>query len=305
MATIVSNLLKGERIREDDEGGGATVIYHVEGLSASLPKDNKLFTAVDLPGIPKLLDPHPRNPNFAVQARDAIPVEDSPEQADIEITYRALANVKFGYGIIPGVRPPVISVGSTLRTVETNKSVTGEQFLIRHWFRNQTFNVKSGEVLPAEGDAFRGGVVIELASMSTDTATGIVTMDINVEQAGVITIQVPFTTVSYSRAERGSPGSKAKLYVGKINKDRAFGDPPHFWLCTRIDGNSRDGGSIYDVVYEFQRNPDTWNPDLAFFDPELGGMIPGAAIENARIYHDISFRRLNLGVGISGIRVGL
>lgn len=75
--------------------------------------------------------------------------------------------------------------------------------------------------------------------------------------------------------------SDASGLVGKIGTKANFvwrtGDE---WLCTRVSASSPDGGSNYDVTYEFQFNPDGWVQDVFLKDPNTGAPIENPSIED-------------------------
>lgn len=129
------------------------------------------------------------------------------------------------------------------------------------------------------------------------------------EQSGSVEFQQPMETVRYMRREARSPQWKARLYVGTINQTGVFDDAPHYWMCTRLDGVSDDGGATFNVTYEFQRNPDTWDPVVIATDPETGqrvvltdweiinglaGLDPHPSIRQVTVYRQTNFWLLNL-----------
>ena len=94
-----------------------------------------------------------------------------------------------------------------------------------------------------------------------------------VEQVRTVSIQRPQAVIRVQRVESGSPSLKARQFVGTVNS-RSIGkssvDGPSFWLCTRIDGVSNDGGVLYNVTYEFQHNREKWLGSVEWIDPETG-----------------------------------
>lgn len=84
------------------------------------------------------------------------------------------------------------------------------------------------------------------------------------------------SSIRISRTERGSPGEKSRLFVGKVNSGVWRFDPvaaARSWKCVAIVGNSRDGGAIYRVNYEFQYDADLWNEIVHHRDPTTGGPL--------------------------------
>jgi hypothetical protein len=91
-------------------------------------------------------------------------------------------------------------------------------------------------------------------------------------QGGLVSKFVPQTTISVTRREFGSPGSKARNYVGKVNSSGWSLDPgaqARTWLCTSINGRSIGGGG-YEVNYQFQYRDETWDETIVYMDPETG-----------------------------------
>lgn len=105
---------------------------------------------------------------------------------------------------------------------------------------------------------------------------------------------IPQTTVRYTRLEEASPGDKARNYVGKINSTAVFSSNPETWMCTGIHGRSDDGGQTYLVTYDFQYNPDGWQPKAVYIDPTTGRPHPDATPIQADIYNTIDFTNLDL-----------
>ena len=90
------------------------------------------------------------------------------------------------------------------------------------------------------------------------------------------------------------------------------GDPDRTWLCTRIDGQSQDGGVSFVVTYEFQirrgpylseATPPTyqgWDAVVVYIDPETDKPIQepvwGETIKLVRVYPEMDFAALNIGL---------
>jgi hypothetical protein len=93
------------------------------------------------------------------------------------------------------------------------------------------------------------------------------------EQGGLVGKLVPQTTISITRRESGSPGAKARNYVGKVNSSGWALDSSaqaRTWFCTAITGRSTDGGATYEVNYQFQYRPETWDENIVYIDPGTG-----------------------------------
>lgn len=316
MTTLTTHLLQEtEVLSEDDRGGGHLFSIRVDGISATAPKKRKLLDAISATGVPRMREAHPYIEDFIVRSREVVFEESSPTSAVVRIIYDHVSNVKFGFGIVPGLIPPVISVDSTVQEVQTEKDVKGNPIVLKHTFVDILFDMNKVKI-PHKGDAYRGGVVeVEpnysfifgvggLPGLNEQGEKEAFASEIIVSQKGTVSMQLPFHTVTYTRMESGSPGSKSRRFTGTINSRPIFGDPKHFWLCTKIGGTSQDEGATYQVTYEFQRHPEGWDPDVVFIDGETGKPLVGSSIdelkeegallENLQVIPEADFRRLNI-----------
>lgn len=319
MATLTTHLLEGtEVLREDDNGGQHVFTIRVDGISATAPKKRKLLDAVQAAGVPRMFEDHPYIADFAVRSREVQFIKGSPTAALVVITYDHISRMKFGFGVVPGLVPPTLSVDSTVQQVDTQfrlvnvdgKTETRERIILTKKFRKGFTGKKNAQGVldppePVVGDAHRGGTITSVTPLfatgdTTEIPSG---HDLIVEQPGSVSMQLPFHTVTYTRTESSSPGDKSKAYTGRINSDSVFGDPPHMWLCMKIGGSSRDNGKTYDVTYEFQRNPESWDPDAVFIDGETGQPVfgtkddliaEGALIENLQVLRSAKFKALQI-----------
>jgi hypothetical protein len=80
----------------------------------------------------------------------------------------------------------------------------------------------------------------------------------------------PQKIIRIRRRENGSPEGKADTFLGKINSDTWRGYAPRTVLCTRLSGRLVAGTGTYDVDYEFQIRPETWDETLAYIDKNFG-----------------------------------
>lgn len=137
----------------------------------------------------------------------------------------------------------------------------------------------------------------------------------DVDQVGEVEFYQPLLVFRYRRRElpvdsRGrSVGNKARNFVGTINNKPVFGDPVHYWMCTRIDAPSDDGGASFNMTYEFQRHPDSWDPVVIFRDQNTGEPITiitegddanPESMWQGSIYRESNFWDLDLTTGNIG-----
>lgn len=259
--TVAIDLI-GEAVAEDGPNGPRiTRAFLVEGLTG--PEHERPILALRARGIPYLGQQHPSFPIPVVSRRAQI-IQDSPSKARVTIEYGiaqidsysvVYAGSEFGQWSLDR-QLPQISVLFTLRTIRTQFDYQGNPIEISY------VNPETGEP-------------------ETQIAT--------VEQ------QVPMMIFRYMRREAADPQNKARQFGGKINQTPVFGDPAKTWLCTDISGESDDGGKTYNVRYEFQHNPRTW--DVAVFPlGSDGNPLPGSQPTMVQLYEMIDFWDLDLTI---------
>jgi len=264
MATITNDLVDGQ-ITSGPDGLTLTRVALVEGLTSNA--DERMLEAITVTGIPRRGDFHPSIAGLAVASVSAVPV--GAGQARVTITY-GVYNVTLNPP--DESAPPQVTVGSTVQGVETNLDVDG--------------NAMKLDFFVADPDE-NGNVFYR-----------------QVEYTGTVSKQDPQTVARFSRREPFAPLTKSKTYVGKMNSNAFLGDPPRYWLCTRIEGTSNDGGLTYQVEYEFQRNASTWDVTIVGIDdqtdqpPDPADVVPGQGEtswkETFQIYEEVDFSGLNL-----------
>ena len=265
MTAVTEDLIDGASFSESSNGLAATRTFLVTGLSGS--PSFKTAEALFATGIPRFGDAHPNAPGVVVVSRTARPASrDSNASAIVQITY-GQPTAEQG---VPdaGGSSVQFSLGSSVQSVTTQKDASGNQILLSHTF--------------------------------TDTdESGNVTERIET-QGGEVDIQVPQTVFRVTRRESQSPGANSLFYTGKINSVPFLGGEPKTWLCTRIEGDSDDGGETFVVAYEFQYNRETWDATVVFIDPDTGrppkDLVDGEGIKTVRVYQLVDFNALNLGV---------
>lgn len=98
------------------------------------------------------------------------------------------------------------------------------------------------------------------------------------------------SSIIYRRKERNNPLEKSLAYVRHVDGDTPIilgGQRKHHWMCMNIHGATDDGGQTYDVMYEFQRHPETWDPVLTYIDPVTGA--PPADVMSAEAGDGVAF----------------
>ncbi len=240
--------------------------FIVSGLEGD--RHQILDMALLAPGIPRTGDLHPSIDVIKVKTLGVVPAEGSSNIAIVTANYETIPSNLSTQG--DGDAPDQINVGGTVQSTTTNK----------YW--------KNGNK--------REDMIIKYEYKKGKNKDG---RDPKRKQIGEVSIEIPSIVASLSRTEDKHPLAKAQKYLGKINSTQFMGGAPGNWICTQLNGTSADGGETYQVNYEFQYNPDSWNPLVAFIETETGRIPPDAneknGMEKFQIYKSIDFRRLNLG----------
>lgn len=263
---VTEDIIEEATVRDSGDGPEITRGFHVTGLFG--PVADRIVKALNDPKVPKLGSVHPTVGTLFVVERGATMVDQN--QARVIITYRVpkvdAGEPKAEGGDIgkgaPGTTKKdkgTISVGATSSTREVFTDVTGKLMTVGH--------------------------IIEKEIKVTDPKTGVESKvktkvpDIQVRSANIVE---PNVVLTVSRIETGSPDQKAREFVGTVNEKPLGGalkasklgvkgaDPPGTWLCTRITGDTQDGGLTYSVQYEFQYNPNGWFFVAQYIDKKTG-----------------------------------
>ncbi len=270
---LTIDLIDGADLQVTDRGVRVTRVMHVSGLRNQ--DDMTLYMALFAKGMPQYGMPHPSIPGIFVSNIQSRPDGSCNTKARVTVTYGAPETDSYNFfdNYPDEDQTPSIEVTSTIQAKRTNRHMGREEkepiTVTRNWL------VPAGEGPPQ--------------AMSE-------------EQGAEVEYMEPQLMVRYRRRENQSPGNNARHFVGKVNSTSVFGDPPRFWMCTRIDGISDDGGQTYNVTYEFQRNRDTWDAVVVAIDPATGKPQvspvpnPGGDVVLVTLYEEIDFTALHLTV---------
>lgn len=260
--------IEGERFWVDRDGPHAIQVAQVVGLTGNPAV--RLYRAMLAPGIPQYGEYHSAVPFLPVTNVEAV-------YADKGTNTIAIVTITYGFAS-GGTQYFMNEPGDGLDTLPQIEILTTVQPARTEF-----------EILP-------DGTKVQILATNAivDEETGI---SREVTQPGSVEFMLPMETVRYMRREQYNPQSKSRLHLGHINSVSVFGDPPHWWLCTRLDGPSDDGGASFNVTYEFQRNPDSWNPAIVPTNPVTGKpyrLVAGEIVRQPRILPAVDFWPLNL-----------
>lgn len=210
------------------QGWTATRKFMFDGCDMSDPAST-LQTLLNDSAVPTRGDQHPSGEDMQADEIRAKAV--SSTQAWVTVTYKKLSAVE---AEPDDSMPGLMTIGSTVMDQETPFDVNGER-------------------MSADYVSDNGGTPFWSVQSSID---GTVIPKPTV--AVLAKTQIPNTIIRFARREQSEPSAKIKTYEGKINAT------PCQWgqlnaaagtlLCTRIEGNTNDGGNSYVVEYEFQYN---------------------------------------------------
>lgn len=250
----------------DQNGPHAVQTAYVKGLRGSPAA--RLYYAAMAPGMPRYGNFHAVIPSLPVSRVHVDLIKGTTDQATVTITYGfSTGGDRYFVNEPDDETLPQIEILTTVQPARTQFDIDGNQILVTY--------------------------VVEDEEAGTSTP---------VTQAGTVDYMLPMETVRYMRREAQDPQAKARLYVGRINSVGIFGDIQHMWLCSRLGGPSDDGGATFNVTYEFQRNPDSWDPVVVPTDPETGqprvlspaDIASGLAVVQVRLLPEADFSELNL-----------
>lgn len=268
MSTVVEDTIDGSTISVDkDEGYQATrafIVYDVAGSASA-----RLYNAMEDAGVPSLYAAHPAVASICCYSKSASPVNSDSTQFRVVCNYKAFT---FGYSGGATQEKCQIAIGSSVQSVQTTKDKDDNEILLGN----------SPSVTITEVDPDGNSITRTLKP-----------------QTGLVDVQVPQTTMRFSRKETQDTLVKSQAYVGKLNDDTFFGGAAGTVLCTRIESSSTDGGVNFDVAYEFQYRPDGWKADVVYIDPETSLPLKGANAtdgtkKSVDIYEEADFDALEI-----------
>lgn len=280
MSVVVSDVVDGSSISQDAESGYSGVRqFIVSGLTGVAA--GKMLAALEATGIPAIFDVWP-GMTMQCHAKTAVPINTESTQFRVTCNYKFLQEPGPGGGA--GTEPATLTLSSTVQSVQTTKKLGA-----------------APGFTPADiilGDATGTGTFDWPASDETGAAITRKLMN----QTGMVNVQIPQTSFSFSRRESQDAIVNAQTYVGKVNSDIFFGCAVETVLCTRIESTSNDNGETFTTAYEFQYDPIGWKADVVYIDQDTGMPLLGADIgvhntkDAVRIYQSVAFAGLNIHI---------
>lgn len=262
------DFIEGAELSEDENGYKATRIALVTGLQPTTHK--ALFIALTQTGLPKFGDPHPSIPGISCVSR-ACKYEGGNDKVRVTLEY-------------------AVPQPSQTPTPPPSPGQTGSQSTIRVGGSTQRTTTQK--------DAFGANIVVSHKFPANFPDAEFAGKD--VPQGADAEIEIPNVVLSETRKEFGSPSNLAKSFVGTVNASSIWGGAPRTFLCTRIEGVTNDLGLTFEVTYEFQFNPQTWDATIVFRDPRtqkpLDQPVEGQSIKTFQVYRQSNFFALGLNL---------
>lgn len=114
-----------------------------------------------------------------------------------------------------------------------------------------------------------------------------------ITQTGKVQVFIPQRTFTVRGIKStAAPWNMAEALVGAVNNAIWLGKPKHTWMCTEVTWDYRMRGQFF-MEFQFQHNPDTWNPTAIFIDDRTGrppeGVVPGLGYKYIRYHTEVNF----------------
>lgn len=126
------------------------------------------------------------------------------------------------------------------------------------------------------------------------------------QQGGEITYYEPQITTRFQGIKQTRyPWLIQRQLTGAVNASSWSGGDPHTWMCVGVKWKPLDRRTPnrYVFEFEFQYNPDTWNPTAVFNDERTGkppvGLVEGTGYKYIRKHREVNFEQV-IGTRIQG-----
>ncbi len=221
-----------------------------------------LKDALDHPDMPQLNTWHPFIGGLLLKKRDVNLVNVST--VEVRLVYERPTWITKNDESEPQAS---ITIGSSVQSVPTNKDVNGNLMEVEY------DDPREQEYRPNKSDNPQ-------------------------KQTGEASKDVPLSTITYKRIEYENPLKKSQEYVGRLNSGPWAHGAEKTWKCTYLGGPSNDGGASYEVTYTFEYNPDGWDFEAIYTDPETGkppvDVVPDVGQKTFQILSTANFNALGL-----------
>lgn len=175
------------------------------------------------------------------------------------------------YAQLP-VRGSTVTVAGRTLTLD-NRQVTISDKGVADVTLNYIVSSRDGQVDPIEAGFRISGGLQTIRDAKDINGDAIVLTYKDEAQGGEIDFQLPQTTISFTfREQSANPYAVPREWTGKLNQGTWAGSPEGRWMCTGVDVTLTDlvttPNPTYEFVYSFTEDPDGWQPQVVFIDPE-------------------------------------
>lgn len=231
-----------------------------------------LFSALDESDIPNVGSKLPGAPHLTLAERNPKLVDSDQGTVDVDLVYEPFDDEGQNiddppYGVLTG------SVRASVQQLTTNLDKDGNTITTTHTW-------------PSDDPDWPG---------RTDVQGG---------QVQAFIPQKTFAIQGIRKLQR--PWIMANAIIGTINIGSFAGGNAHEWMCVGITWKIVDATPLanrYHMSFEFQHNPDTWNPSVVFIDPRSQlppkDLVDGDGYKTVRVHKEASFETI-LGTRVQG-----
>jgi len=262
MAEVVHDLHVSLQSAREGQGGvvGELVTrYRITGITDT--DLGALKTALDASGVPSYGDAYGADfPNLVVTGREVSIVDADAGTYDVDITYGHFTEDQDQDDPLTGVLQGELQ--ASIQQVTSNVDANGDTITVEHTYPSDDPD------FPDETKV-QGGEITYFEVQKT------------IRMRGFRTIARPWLIVSQIQ--------------NKLNKNPWNGGAARTWLCTNATSTilNRAGDGTYEMTFEFQYNPDGWDPTVVFIDERTGkpavGLVEGTGYKQIQRLDEINF----------------
>lgn len=272
MATALMDLVKTLEAKER-HGAITYLVRQVRVVGLTDADYSVLFSALTAAGVPApgSLLIGVAAANLVLTERNVNLVDEDKSTVDVHLIYEHVLNE--GQNLTTPLNSLICGeVLATLNEVDSNVDLFGYPIVVQHTYPG------TDEVFPDQ-TKIQGGVVKFFQAQITQTFEGIRTTN--------------------------NPWVLARTVAGSVNKVSWLGGAPAQWMCTKCSWRVHDFKDPirFHFSFEFQFNPDTWDPEVFFIDERTGkppkDLIPGTGSKRVPKHPRQDFERI-MGARVQG-----
>ncbi len=226
-----------------------------------------LTSALATPGIPQAEATLSGYPQLVLRDRNPQVVEEDRTIVDIDLVYEHFDNEGQSFAA-PFTSAVVGQIRASVQQSSTNIDIFNKLITVEHTYTDDQRKGKKET---------QGGTVQFLQAQRTISFTGI--------------------KVSVR------PWLIANQLIGHLNELPWQGQAVHEWICTGVNWDILTVAGKHNMTFDFQHNPDTWNPTVIFIDDRDGkppkDLVAGTGFKTIRKHPEVNFERI-IGVRLQG-----